>query len=71
MTWWWNNEISAVIEEKRRCWKLWKQGGSKEEYLEAKRATKRLVHAAKKIAEENEFAEIKPGMNGIFKMLSR
>ena len=67
-TWWWNDEVSAAIAEKRRCWKLWKQSGNKEEYLQAKRNAKRSVYTAKKTAEENKFADLKPGMNDIFKI---
>ena len=41
--------------EKRRLWKMWKGGGSKQEYLEAKRAAKRAVYDAKRVAEEERF----------------
>jgi hypothetical protein len=67
-TWWWNDNVSAAIAEKRRCWKIWKQNGNKEEYLQAKRNAKRSVYIAKKTAEENKFADLKPGMNDIFKI---
>ena len=36
-TQWWNEKFSKDISEKRRLWKLWKTGGSKDEYLDAKR----------------------------------
>ena len=39
-TWWWNDEVNSAIAEKRRCWKAWKQGGGKEQYLQAKRNAK-------------------------------
>ena len=29
-TWWWNEKVSKNISEKRRLWKLWKKGGSKD-----------------------------------------
>ena len=35
-TWWWNDEVKSAIAEKRRCWKAWKQGSGKEQYLQAK-----------------------------------
>ena len=47
------------------------EGGSKEKYLEAKRASKGSVHAAKETVEENEFDELKPGMNESIRLLSR
>ena len=25
-TWWWNDEVEAVIKKKRRAFKVWKQG---------------------------------------------
>ena len=39
-TWRRNGEVENLISEKRRCWKAWKTGGSKEPYLAAKRASK-------------------------------
>ena len=54
-----------VIKEKRRLWKIWKSGGSKEDYLEAKRV------AAKKKAEEVQFANVasdKEDRNQLFKI---
>ena len=30
VTWWWNSDVDLVIKEKRRLWKIWKSGGSKE-----------------------------------------
>ena len=51
VTWWWNNNVDIAVKEKRRLWKSWKQGGSKEDYLEAKRTTRRAVYDAKRTAE--------------------
>ena len=68
VTWWWNDEVNLVIVEKRQCWKPCKQGSSKEQYLEAKRNTKRTVHTAKKTADVKKFSDLKPGMNGILKI---
>ena len=47
-----------MIKEKRRLWKIWKSGGSKEGYLEAKRVAKKKVYATKKKAEEVQFANV-------------
>ena len=58
VTWWWNSDVDLVIKEKRRLWKIWKSGGSKEGYLEAKRVAKKKVYAAKKKAEEVQFANV-------------
>ena len=67
-TWWWNDEVSTVIAEKRRCWKAWKQGGDKEQYLEAKRNAKHAVYTAKKTAEDQNLSNLKPGMDDIFRI---
>ena len=67
-TWWWNDEVNSAIAEKRQCWKAWKQGGGKEQYLQAKRNAKRTVYTAKKTAEEKKFSDLKPGMDDIFKI---
>ena len=32
VTWWWNENVEFAVKEKRRLWKIWKKGGSKEEY---------------------------------------
>ena len=50
-TWWWSESVNEVIKEKRLKWKEWKRGGSKEQYLDAKRRVKRAVYLAKKSAE--------------------
>ena len=43
-----DNSINEVITEKRRLWKVWKNGGSKEDYAKAKKIAKRAVFTAKK-----------------------
>ena len=58
VTWWWTSDVDLVIKEKRRLWKIWKSSGSKEGYLEAKRVAKKKVYAAKKKAEEVQFANV-------------
>ena len=58
VTWWWNDEVDRAVKEKRKLWKDWKVGGSKERYLEAKRVAKSKVYAAKKEAEVRNFQNI-------------
>ena len=53
-TWWWNDEVDQCIKEKRRLWKEWKSGGSKNLYLEAKRRARTAVYAAKAEAEKKQ-----------------
>ena len=60
-----------MIKEKRRLQKIWKSGGSKEGYLEAKRVAKKKMYAAKKKAEEVQFANVasdKEDRNQLFKI---
>ena len=57
-TWWCNDEVDQCIKEKRRLWKEWKSGGSKNLYLEAKRRVRTAVYAAKAEAERNRFADV-------------
>ena len=42
-TWWWDNSVNDAVKEKRRLWKIWKNGGSKEDYVLAKKVDKRRV----------------------------
>ena len=54
-TWWWDNFINYVIMKKRRLWKVWKNGGSKEDYAKAKKVAKYAVFTAKRKALDEEF----------------
>ena len=45
-TWWWNDAVNDAVEEKRRKWKQWKLGRSKEEYQLAKKAASDTVYNA-------------------------
>ena len=69
-TWWWSEDIEKVIREKRKLWKDWKMGGSKEKYLVAKKAARRAVYFAKKESQQKTFDEINSGRDrsAIFKM---
>ena len=58
VTWWWNDAIAAAVKEKRAAWKCWKNGGSKSEYLRAKKAAKRAVYDARRVAEPVRFGEV-------------
>ena len=51
-TWWWNNQVEEAVREKRRCFKLWKVGGSWAAYNTAKRTSNRAVHQARSEAEK-------------------
>ena len=57
-TWWWNDEVDQCIKGKRRLWKEWKSGGSKNLNLEAKRHARTAVYAAKAEAERNRFVDV-------------
>ena len=72
-TWWWNNEVDQRIKDKRRLWKLWKQGGSKVDYLAVKKIAKKAVYNAKKEAQEARFTEINSerDCNKIFKLAKK
>ena len=50
--------MNNVIKEKRKACKQWKSAGSKEVYLEAKRAAKAAVYIAKRDAQTEQFASI-------------
>ena len=54
-TWWWNNQVEEAVRKKRRCFKLWKAGGSRAVYNTAKRYSNHVVHQAKSEAEKVAF----------------
>ena len=53
---WWNDSINDVITEKRGLWKVWKNGGSKEDYAKIKTVAKRAVFTAKRMALDGKFS---------------
>ena len=67
------NNMNNTVKVKRKAWKQWNSGGSKEEYLKAKRAAKTAVYFAKKDAQTEQFASINNNSdkNRIFKMAKR
>jgi hypothetical protein len=72
-SWWWNDEVDAAIKLKRKLWKEWQNGGSREAYCAAKKRAKTEVYQAKKAASEEKFQnlESKDGRNYIFKLAKR
>ena len=42
--------------EKRRLWKIWKNGGSKENYVKAKKVAKQALFIAKRKALDDKFS---------------
>ena len=68
-TWWWNAEVDAAVQEKRKLWKAWKKAGQgREAYLEAKRQAKQAIYLAKKRAEERELQNVSEGKDNIFRI---
>ena len=57
-TWWWNDEVEECISKKRKLWKEWQKGGSKEPYLLAKRKAKQAVYHARKVAQDAKFGNL-------------
>ena len=72
-TWWWSNVVDNIVKEKRKAWKQWKNGGTKEEYLKAKKAAKTAVYFVKRDAQTEQFASINNSSdkNHTFKMAKR
>lgn len=70
VTWWWNAEVDSAIKEKRRLFKVWKKGGSKEDYLIAKRRARREVYRAKTTARAPllESLNSREGRDEVFKV---
>ena len=68
-TCWWDDSVNKVVVKKRRLWKAWKKRAvSKDEHLVAKRASRHVVYAAKKVAQEKKFRCIKEHDTRIFKI---
>ena len=67
-TWWWNDLVDGAVQEKRRCYKVWKRGGSREEYNAAKRVAKRAVFHAKSEAEKVVLENIDPKTADIYRL---
>ena len=57
-TWWWNNVVNDVVNEKPKKWKQRKLGESKEEYQLAKKAANCTVYDGKQQAQLKYFQDI-------------
>ena len=55
--WWLDSSVNDALKEKRRLWKIWKNGGSKKDYVLAKKQAKRRVFAATKKAEKEKMKD--------------
>ena len=58
VTWWWNDTVAAAVNEKRAAWKCWQNDDSKNEYLCSKKAAKRAVYDARRVAEQVRLSEV-------------
>ena len=67
-TWWWNTKVEEAVKEKRRCFKLWKAGGSRAAYNTAKRASNCAVHEAKSEAEKVALQKIDSKSADIYRL---
>jgi len=72
-TWWWNEEVSKAVEEKRRCYKEWQRTKNEQDmvtYKESKAKARRAVAAAKD-SKRKEFAselESAKGKRNVFRI---
>ena len=67
-TWWWNNQVEEAVREKRRCFKLWKAGGSRAAYNTAKRTSNSAVHQARSEAEKVALQKIEPRSGDVYRL---
>ena len=65
--------LENLVKHKRKLWKEWQKGGSKEKYLEAKRKAKSGLCVAKRKAQEEKFSQLEnsDSKNFIFKLVQR
>ena len=56
-TWWCDETVESLVKQKRKLWKEWQKGGSKDKYLEAKWVTKSGAYVAKRKAQEEKFSQ--------------
>ena len=78
ITWWWDDGVEDAVQAKRTCYKAYntlrKEGKTSEAkeaktaYINAKRVAKRVVWLAKSEAEKEEFAEVSPNGDGVFRI---
>ena len=67
-TWWWNSGVDAAVTEKRKFFKLWKAGGSRDDYVSAKRASNRIIYLAKNEALKCHLQKNKADFTKIFRL---
>ena len=67
-TWWWNQEVNDAIQEKRKCYKAWKKGGSRLAYTQARKVARTVIFSAKQAAAKDKFAHIDPNGSSIYKI---
>ena len=67
-TWGRNSEVDAAVTEKRKFFKLWKVGGSRDAYVSAKRASNRIVYHAKNEALKCHLQKNKADFTNIFRL---
>ena len=67
-TWWWNREVDALVKAKRKAWKIWKNGGSRDDYNRAKRNAKKAIYLAKRSAEDAKFECVSSNPTEIYKI---
>ena len=67
-TWWWNNQVEEAVREKRRCFKLWKAGGSRAAYNTAKRTSNHAIHQVRSEAEKVALQKIDPRSGDVYRL---
>ena len=63
--------MESTVKEKRRCYKVWKSGGSREAYNAAKRVAGRAVYHAKQEAEKVALENIDPKTADIYRLANK
>ena len=60
--------MEEAVREKRRCFKLWKAGGSRAAYNTAKHTSNRAVHQARSEAEKVALQKIDPRSGDVYRL---
>ena len=60
--------MEEAVREKRRCFKLWKAGGSRAAYNTAKRTSNRAVHQARSEAEKVALQKTDPRSGDVYRL---
>ena len=58
-TWCSNNSVNDAVNEKKRLFRVWKKGGSKEEYILTKKVAKQTESVAKKKSKKKSWKMLK------------